>query len=202
MPPIQSTVVIRRAAERDALAMLEIYNDAVARTTATFDTEPRSAEVQLRWFREHPNPYVVLVADAGGEVVGWASLSRWSERRAYAGTAEVSIYVLAARRETGIGRQLLTRLVGEGRRSGFHTLLARVADNNDISRHLHEALGFETVGVMREVGEKFGRRIDVHLLQLVYADPAAPRQPLDAASQGENRRKSTVNRRRNRSPCG
>jgi L-amino acid N-acyltransferase YncA len=65
-------------------------------------------------------------------------------------------------------------LVEEGRRSGFHTLLARVADGNGVSLHLHETLGFRPVGVMREVGRKFARRIDVHLLQLIYADPANP----------------------------
>lgn len=161
---------IRKAREADASAILAIYNDAVATTVATFDTEPRSLDSQLRWLREHGDAYVVLVAVSDAEVIGWASLSRWSDRRAYAGTVEVSLYVDARRRDSGVGRQLLTRLVQEGARSGFHTLLARIADGNDVSVHLHRALGFRPVGIMKEVGLKFGRRIDVHLFQLLYGD--------------------------------
>jgi L-amino acid N-acyltransferase len=163
-------VDVRTAGEADAESIVAIYNDAVATTVATFDTEPRSLEDQRRWLREHPKPYVVLVAEQAGEVIGWASLSRWSDRRAYDGTAEVSVYVHARHRGAGVGRVLLVQLVADGRRSGFHSLLARVADGNAVSLHLHEALGFRPVGVMREVGRKFGRQIDVHLLQLIYDD--------------------------------
>ena len=168
---------LRRATDADSDAIGDIYNEAVATTVATFDTEPRSRSDQLRWFREHADPYLVLVAESDDGVVGWASLSRWSDRRAYSGTAEVSLYVRASRRGSGVGRALLTRLVDDGRRSGFHTLLARIADGNAISLHLHASLGFEAVGVMREVGQKFGRRIDVHLLQLVYPE-AVVRPPV------------------------
>jgi L-amino acid N-acyltransferase len=171
MAPPPALPRVRAANDADGEAMRAIYNDAVATTVATFDTEPRSREEQLRWLREHRPPYVALVAESEGEVVGWASLSRWSERRAYAGTAEVSLYVAAPRRGAGIGRLLLARLLEEGERAGFHTLLARVADGNAISLHLHTALGFRSVGVMKEVGMKFGRRIDVHLLQRIFADP-------------------------------
>jgi len=168
-------LIIRRADDADAEAIRSIYNDAVATTVATFDTEPRSRDGQLRWLQEHREPYVALVAESMGDVVGWASLSRWSERRAYAGTAEVSVYVSAPRRGAGVGRTLLARLIEEGAGAGFHTLLARVADGNATSLHLHESLGFRPVGIMKEVGMKFGRRIDVHLLQLVYEEPGPRR---------------------------
>jgi phosphinothricin acetyltransferase len=164
-------LAVRRAGEGDAGSILAIYNDAVASTVATFDTEPRSLEGQFEWLREHDPPYVILVGESGGKVIGWASLSRWSDRKAYAETAEVSVYVDARMRGKGVGRRLLARLVEEGARSPFHTLLARVADGNAASLRLHESLGFRPVGVMKEVGFKFGRRIDVHLLQLVYPDP-------------------------------
>jgi L-amino acid N-acyltransferase len=165
MPTPSSAVTVRRATIADASSILEIYNEAVATTVATFDTEPRSLESQLNYLREHPSPYVVLVAELEGVVAGWASLSSWSDRKAYAGTSEVSLYVAAERRGRGIGRRLLADLVREGDRSEFHTILARVVDGNAVSLHLHESFGFRPVGVMREVGFKFGRWLDVHLLQ-------------------------------------
>ncbi len=166
------TLYIRRATTVDAGPIAAIYNEAVATTIATFDTDPRSLEAQLEWLREHEPPFLALVGESAGAVVGWSSLSRWSERCAYAETAEVSVYVDRSRRGTGVGRALLARLVEEGERSGFHTLLARVADGNAVSLHLHESQGFASVGVMREVGWKFGRRIDVHLLQRMYPGPS------------------------------
>jgi L-amino acid N-acyltransferase len=172
--------MIRTATEDDAPAIAAIYNEAVATTVATMDTEPRSLDEQLRWLKDHPPPYVVLVAESGDAVIGWASISRWSERRAYDGTAEVSEYVDAARRGHGVGRALLDRLIEAGDRSGFHSLLARIADGNAASLHLHESRGFRTAGVMREVGWKFGRRIDVHLLQRL--NPGGPPEPRPAGA--------------------
>jgi L-amino acid N-acyltransferase len=156
---------LRPAAGGDAGAIRSIYNEAVRTTTATFDTEPRDPRAHRRWMAAHAEPYSVLVAERGGRVVGWASLSAWSDRRAYDGTAEVSEYVEAAHRGHGIGRAMLERLLREADRRGFHTLIARVADGNRASLRLHRAFGFRRIGVMREVGFKFGRRIDVHLLQ-------------------------------------
>jgi L-amino acid N-acyltransferase YncA len=168
--PESLVVEVRRAREADAGPILAIYNDAVATTVATFDTEPRSMESQRTWLGEHERPYVSLVAESAGQVVGWGSLSRWSDRKAYAETAEVSVYVEAAARGRGVGGRLLTELISEGGRSGFHTVLARIADGNRASLAMHQTAGFRPVGVMREVGFKFGRRIDVHLLQLTYPD--------------------------------
>lgn len=157
----------RPASLDDAAAIAAIYNDAVLHTTATFDTEPRSLEAQRAWLREHEGRYPVLVAEEGGAVVGWASLSEYSSRCAYRETAENSVYVAAGARGRGVGRALMEALIAESRRGGFHTLLARIAEGNPASVKLHEALGFRTIGVMKEVGFKFGRRIDVAMLQLL-----------------------------------
>jgi L-amino acid N-acyltransferase YncA len=159
------TLPIRSATTADARAIAAIYNDAVATTVATMDTEPRSEEDQLRWLADHQPPYVVLIAMLKEEVVGWASISRWSDRRAYATTGEVSVYVDRPRRGEGIGRALMARLVEEADRAGFHSLLARIADGNAVSLHLHDSLGFRNIGAMREVGWKFGRWVDVYLLE-------------------------------------
>jgi L-amino acid N-acyltransferase len=163
--------VIRPAAARDARAIAEVYNESVLATVATFDTRPRTLAAQRRWLAGHGPRYPVRVAEANGVVIGWASLSEWSDRPAYGGTAEVSIYVRTDWRGHGVGRTLLQDLVAQGERNGFHTLLARVSDGNPASTRLHLALGFRSVGVMREVGFKFGRWIDVELFQRLL-DPA------------------------------
>jgi L-amino acid N-acyltransferase YncA len=102
--------------------------------------------------------------------VGWASLSRWSDRPAYDGTAEVSVYVDADHRQKKIGRALLEALVEAGQKGGFHNLVSRIVEGSDASIHLHERLGFTHVGVLREAGCKFGRLLDVTIMQIVFED--------------------------------
>jgi len=165
-PSSGPVATLRPAVEADAEAIAAIYNDAVVTTTATFDTEARSLAAQREWLAEHHAPYVVLVAVAAARVVGWASLSPWSDRRAYAETAEVSEYVGQGHRGAGVGTALLDGLIVHARSVPFHMLLARIADSNPASHRLHASRGFRVVGVMHEVGLKFGRRIDVALLEL------------------------------------
>ena len=84
---------IRKAAIADLEAIREIYNEAILTTTATFDTEPKSADERLQWFQSHDERHPILVAVVDGKVVGWASLTPWSDRAAYDDTAETSFYV-------------------------------------------------------------------------------------------------------------
>ena len=102
--------------------------------------------------------------------MGWASLSRFSERAAYDETAETSFYVKSSFRGRGIGRAVKAAIIAKARRNGFHTLLARVAEGSDASRHLNQSFGFVEVGTLKQVGRKFGRRLDVHLMQLMLND--------------------------------
>src|SRR5947199_6339602 len=97
---------IRRATVADAAAIAAIYNEAIATTTATFDTDPKTAEERIRWLNSHDERHPILVADTNGTVVGWASLTAWSDRTAYDDTAETSFYVRSAYRGRGIGRKL------------------------------------------------------------------------------------------------
>jgi L-amino acid N-acyltransferase YncA len=132
-----------------------IYNEAVLNSIATFDTEPKSVEEQRLWFNEHGGKYPILVAEENNTIVGWASLSRWSGRCAYADTAEISIYIKDDYRE-------------QGKNEGLHTVLARIADGSEGSIQLHKKAGFEYIGVMKEVGKKFGKLLDVHMMQLIF----------------------------------
>jgi phosphinothricin acetyltransferase len=161
-------VKIRPATENDLPAINDIYNEAVLTTTATFDTQPRTLAVQREWLTAHNDLYPVLVADVEQAVVGWASLSRWSPKPGYAPTAEVSLYVSSIYRGNGFGKTLMAEILVAGEQSGFHTVLARIVEGNEASIRLHHSFGFELVGVIREVGQKFGRWLDVYLMQKIH----------------------------------
>lgn len=161
-------VSIRPAKIDDINVITEIYNEAVLTTDASFDTEVKTEAEQRVWFDSHGSKNPILVAELDGAVVGWASLSEWSSRRAYADTAEVSLYVKEEFQGRGIGKRLLESIMGEGERVGLHTVVARITTGNKQSIHLHEQVGFEQIGIMREVGYKFGRLLDICLMQKIY----------------------------------
>lgn len=156
---------IRPATNSDIPEITAIYNDAIQNTTATFDTEVKTEEQQEKWFNEHGEKHPVLVAEDQGKVVGWASLSRWSDRCAYQDTAEVSVYVDSEHREKGVGKKLLEVLILEGKAAGLHNLVSRITEGNLNSIHIHEKFGFRHIGIMKEAGVKFGRMLDVYFMQ-------------------------------------
>lgn len=158
-------IKIRPATQSDISAITGIYNEAIANTTATFDTDQKSIEEHTIWFRKHDKQHPVIVAEQHDVVIGWASLSRWSDRSAYDGTAELSVYVHHEHRGKGIGKKLMEIIVAEGHVAGLHTILSRITIGNENSIHLHELLGFNTIGVMKEVGFKFGVLLDVQMMQ-------------------------------------
>lgn len=160
-------VHIRRTTPSNLPAITEIYNEAVLSTTATFDTDPKTLEERLPWFQDHDDRHPVIVAVAGGTVVGWSAISRWSERKAYDDTGETSFYVKAELRGRGIGRRLKEATIDEACRLGFHTHIVRIAEGSEASLHLNQSCGFVHVGTLREVGRKFGRLLDVHILQKI-----------------------------------
>jgi L-amino acid N-acyltransferase YncA len=100
---------IRDARISDLPAISEIYNEAILETVATFDTESKTATEQENWFAEHGEVYPILVAEHNGSVVGWVSLNRWSDRKAYGFTTEISLYIEKNHRGRGYGRRLLER---------------------------------------------------------------------------------------------
>ena len=160
-------LTIRKATSQDLGAITEIYNDAILKTLATFDTQPKTDAEQKSWFDHHGTKYPIIVAEEDNLIVGWASLSQWSDRCAYSETAEASLYVREKYRGRGIGRKLTEAIIKAGGKAGLHTLIGRIADGNDVSIHLTESAGFRHIGIMREVGRKFGRLLDVHLMQYI-----------------------------------
>ena len=162
--------IVRPATAADPPGIAGIYNHAILNSTATFDVEPWDAVRQRRWLREHTHPYAVIVAVDGEEVLGWASLSPFRTKAAYLYTAENSVYVRDDLRGNGIGQLLLARLLEVAAENGFRTVIARITADNPVSVRLHERYGFETVGVEREVGHKFGRWLDVVVMQRMVGE--------------------------------
>jgi len=159
---------VRPVERRDAEAIRAIYNVEVLESTATFDIEPRTLEQQVAWIDQHSGGHPAIVGvDVEGEIVGFASLSPYRPRPAYASTVENSIYVRRDRQGEGIGKELLAALLAEGRAYGFHAVIARIVGGHEASIALHAACGFELVGIEREVGRKFGHWLDVVVMQYI-----------------------------------
>jgi phosphinothricin acetyltransferase len=159
---------LRLVEPEDAEAIRAIYNHEVTSGTNTFDLVTRSLEQQRAWIDRHRGAHPAVVAIAGGareQVVGFAVVSPFRDRAAYATTVEDSVYVHADHRGRGIGRTLLDELLRLAAGHGFHAVIARISSENEASIRLHRSCGFELVGVEREVGRKHGRWLDVVELQ-------------------------------------
>jgi L-amino acid N-acyltransferase YncA len=159
---------VRDALESDIPAMLTIYNDVIATTTAVYRDDPATLDDRVAWWRErvaHRCP--VLVAVAGGEVVGFASFGDFRAWPGYRFTVEHSVHVRADWRGRGVGHALMVPLLDRARALGKHVMVAGVDADNAGSIRFHERLGFERTGHLREVGFKFDRRLDLVFLQRI-----------------------------------
>ena len=142
-------------------AVREIYQAGIATGEATFDTTTPDWEA---WDAGHLAEHR-LVARVGGQVVGWAALAPVSDRCAYAGVAEDSIYVASGGQGRGVGRALLAALVASAERGGIWTVQAGIFPENQASIRLHLACGFRVVGLRERLGQLHGRWRDVVLLE-------------------------------------
>ncbi|MGK9165426.1 GNAT family N-acetyltransferase [Inquilinus limosus] len=159
---------IRGAEAGDIAGILEIYNDAVLHTTAIWNETVVDAANRADWMAERRRlGYPVLVAvDEDGRVAGYASFGDWRAWDGYRHTVEHSVYVRRDRRGGGIGAALMLALIDRARALGKHVMVAGIEARNTGSIRLHEKLGFEHAGLLREVGTKFGEWLDLAFLQL------------------------------------
>ena len=142
----EALVLVREMLPRDAAAVAAIYNEGIAGRQATFETRPRTASEVARWLEEAP-AFPVLVAERSARVVGWARVTRYSERPAYAGVGECAVYVSADARGAAVGRRLLEALVHVAAGTGFWKLTGRLFATNEASIRLMRACGFREVGM-------------------------------------------------------
>lgn len=157
---------IRPAGIDDAEALMGIYNPMVLSSTVTFDLVPRTLESQQAWINDRSGARFVLVAvDDQDTVHGFAATSPYRDRAAYSTTVEDSVYIDEDSQGHGVGRLLLDSLVDTARAHGFHSMIARIVSGHEPSIALHSSCGFEIIGHEREVGRKFGRWLDVIIMQ-------------------------------------
>ena len=164
---------IRLARRTDCPEILQIYNDAVLTTTATYDYEPRSLEHRQAWFDDHQKtglPIFVAV-NSIDRLVGWSALNRYHDRKGYRFTTENSIYIAPDHRGQGIGKLLLKPLVESAQKLGLRAIIAAIDGENEASIRLHQGFGFEHVGRFKSVGYKFNRWLDVVYMELVLPEP-------------------------------
>ncbi len=161
---------IRSATVDDAEAIRLIYNPYVTDSTITTEIEPLTLAEQTERLRDRSGVHVVLVAEVDGVVAGFASLSPYRQRAAYRTSVEDSIYLHPDYHGQGLGQALLTELLDVAERHGFHAVFAKIVVGQEASIRLHESLGFSPVGVERQVGRKFGRWLDVMILQKILTE--------------------------------
>lgn len=163
------SVVIRRACKEDVPDITQIYNYAILNTTATFDIEPKTLEDRLLWFESHNEKTPIVVAAMDDKVVGWGDIRPFGERAAYRYTLENAVYVDCDYQGMGIGTLLLESLVDIAKSNGYHSILALIVGGNDASVHIHEKQGFEHAGFLHEVGRKFDKWLDLHILEKILS---------------------------------
>lgn len=162
---------LRAATAADLGAINNIYNYYVLHSTCTYQEEPETLEGRREWFERHGDRHPVIVAEAGGQVLGWGSLSAYHARSAYRHTVENSVYVHHQHHRRGIGSLLLRELIARARGLGHRAIIAGIDADQPGSAALHAKFGFAEVGRLRQVGFKFGRWLDVIYMELLLKEP-------------------------------
>lgn len=160
-------VKIRNAAYHDLNIINDIYNYYVLHSTCTYQTEPDTIENRSVWFDQHNKDYPIIVAQIDHIVIGWASISKFRNREAYNPTVENSIYIRHDKLSNGIGAVLLEELIRLSKLIGYHSMVAGISFDQEISIKLHKKFGFEKVAHLKEVGYKFNKWLDVVYYQLL-----------------------------------
>lgn len=160
-------MTIRDAVPTDAPGLLAIHNEAVRTTAAIWDeTEVDLADREV-WLRDRlAAGFPVLVADVDGVVAGYASYGPWRPKTGYRHTVENSLYVLASHHGQGLASALFDGLLLRARATDLHRMVAMIESSNTVSIDLHARRGFTVVGQMSQVGHKFGRWLDLTIMQL------------------------------------
>ncbi|MFG3500210.1 GNAT family N-acetyltransferase [Pseudomonas sp. NPDC047963] len=167
---------IRDALDTDLAGILEIYNDAVQNSTAIWNDKVVDLDNRRAWLAErHEQGYPVLVAlDDQRQVAGYASFGPWRPYDGFRHTVENSVYVRPGQRGGGVGRSLMQALIERAREMNKHVMIAAIESENRASIHMHQQLGFIHAAQMRQVGCKFGRWLDLTMMQLTLNRTSQP----------------------------
>lgn len=161
-------VIIRNATIEDVPQILEIVNHAILHTTSNYLYDVQTIENQLQWFEDKQNKkFPILVADYDGKTIGFGTYGTFREKIGYQFTVEHSVYVAPEFVGKGIGKQLLLALIVLAKDEDYHTMIGGIDAANTGSITFHKKLGFVENGVIKEVGFKFGKWLDLQFMQLI-----------------------------------
>jgi L-amino acid N-acyltransferase len=162
--------------DEHAAAILDIFNDAIANSTALYEYKPRTMETMATWFAiKQANRFPVIAATSdAGEFLGFASYGSFRAFPANKYTAEHSVYVHKNHRGKGVSVELMSAIIARARGADFHTLIGGIDSANSVSVALHEKLGFTHAGTIKHAAFKFGRWLDLAFYQLILDTPANP----------------------------
>ncbi len=162
-------MIIRKTERRDLPALLDIYNDEVEHGVATLDLHPRTAEQWDQWFADHSSDtHFILTAEIDGTPAGYASLSEYRSKEAYASTVELSIYVGRDFRRKGVASALMEAILKIARENPtIHSVVSVITSGNEASARIHEKFGFRFCGTLHEVGLKMGALRDIDNYELL-----------------------------------
>ncbi|TFB22855.1 N-acetyltransferase family protein [Filobacillus milosensis] len=167
--------MIRQATDNDIKAILEIYNEAILKTTAVYDYKPFTYENRKEWFEAKQEAKLpIIVYEDSGEVVGFATYGPFRPRPAYQYTVEHSVYVKKKSSGKGIGATLLEEIIEYAKNAKYKTMIGVIDAANEGSIKLHEKLGFDHAGTIKNSGYKFNQWLDIAIYQLELPGPAEP----------------------------
>jgi L-amino acid N-acyltransferase YncA len=155
-------VVVRALEASDGMKVLAIYAEAIKGTDSTFET---NVPTWREWDRMHLPNHRMVAIDEPRKILGWTALSRFSERREYAGVVECHTYVRADAQRKGVGTLLLSQLISATEAQGLWTLQAHIFAENAAAMALHAKVGFRVVGTRERIGRHRGRWRDALLLE-------------------------------------
>ena len=172
---MSAPIVIRPANEGDLPAILAIYNEVIANTTAAYVYEPHTLEMRRQWYHElKAGGWPAIVSVDEDVITGFGCISTFRTKPGYRHTGEHTVHVHADHRGRGIGRALLLALIDEARKLQLRTLVGGIDAENAVSLRLHADLGFRETARMPQVAWKFGRWLDLVFVQLLLPGPATP----------------------------
>jgi len=161
-------ITIRKAVLQDIEGILEIVNHSILHSTAIYDYDARNLEQQKAWFLDKENSdYPVIVAEIDNEIAGFGTYGQFRIKVAYQFTVEHSVYVSDKFKGRGVGKLLLSELIALAKNNGFHTMIGCIDAENFGSIAFHEKFGFNNNGTLHEVGYKFGRWLNLVMMQLI-----------------------------------
>lgn len=157
----------RLAFTNDLESILNIYNQGIEDRIATLEEDPKDLLYMSKWFNNHNGRFAVIVIENNDEIVGWASLNPYSNRCAYAGVADLSIYIRRDYRGKGVGSLLLKEIEVTAKKNDFNKIVLFTFPFNNLGQGLYRKNGYREVGVFKNQGKLDGRFVDVMIMEKI-----------------------------------